>query len=355
MACLNPIWIKNKHYQCKPDPFSLRDRASSYGPNSLLVSDFFDEIKSKPYDLARLSFPVPCGRCEECLRAERNSWFVRLDREFAFCRRFGLSSVFWSLTVSPDHYQEAISNPSALIRRFFEAIRHRFGKSIKHFAVQEFGSKNGRIHFHGMFYGFSVPYRDIHELAQKHCGFIWLAPCTPRRNRYVVKYILKDVNDLPPGFQDRKYKRKYVSAGLGNYLGNFPAPSFSVRTWSYLDSRTGVTYKYKIPRYYDQKYLSDEAREKRNIQTAFWMAPFTAPPDFLHFILSFCKEKLPQRSIDFAPRFREQFQIKQNFLDLCQKHLKSHIMSTVIPDMTFLNPLLLQLRLDFSSPPRPGL
>lgn len=254
MPCLHPIWIRNKHYST----FSKEDAVK--------------ELANKPSDLFRLHLAVPCGKCVECQRARRSEWFVRLTQEFVYQRKLGNKSVFITLTIKPDRYDEALKSPKDYIRDFFETIRKRYGSSVKHFMVCEFGSKSGRLHFHGVLFNFTQDYQDIHALASKF-GYIWLAPLTVARSRYIVKYVSKDVGkevsvNNQPLSKDvlSQLRRVYVSAGLGKYIGNMPRPSFAVRSWKYTSLASNVTYNYSIPRYYLDKYLS--AIDKLRIQVS---------------------------------------------------------------------------------------
>ena len=71
--------------------------------------------------------------------------------------------------------------------------------------------------------------------------------------------------------QNSRYRRKFISAGVGDYLGDFKAPEALSGLWSYTDHQTGVVYLYRIPRYYD-KYLSQDALFFRKISTAWTYA-----------------------------------------------------------------------------------
>ena len=71
--------------------------------------------------------------------------------------------------------------------------------------------------------------------------------------------------------QNSRYRRKFVSAGVGDYLGDFKAPGVASGLWSYTDHQTGAVYRYRIPRYYD-KYLSQDALLFRKISTAWTYA-----------------------------------------------------------------------------------
>ena len=54
-------------------------------------------------------------------------------------------------------------------------------------------------------------------------------------------------------------------------MGDFKAPGVTSGLWSYTDYKTGVVYRYRIPRYYD-KYLSQDALFFRKISTAWTYA-----------------------------------------------------------------------------------
>lgn len=320
MACLHPIWIINKHYSTI--------YKGIVGNEAVKRRFTYKELMANPWDVARQYVCVPCGKCEECLRAERSSWFCRLDRELAFCRRFNMPSWFVTLTVKPEMYDLAVSSPSQFMRKFFEKIRHRFGKSIKHFFIQEVG-KDGRLHFHGLFFGPRIRYSDLHEVADGF-GFAWVAPTTARRCRYVVKYILKDLGDFPPSFRDKKYRRKFVSAHVGEFFGTKQQPSAVTKMWRYTDGKTGITYKYKIPRYYD-KFLSDREIIKKSVIGAYLMAPLTIPLHSVSFqqtLESLSGTVLPKFELPAVQSFLEKFNIKKSF----QKWHQHRKLATTLTD-----------------------
>lgn len=251
MACLHPIAIWNRRYRYQPDDYVA------------------SQIMLHPEDVVRQRLLVPCGHCPECLRAERNDWYLRLNREFAYQRSVGGSSWFFTLTIAPSNYGKALDNPSGYIRSFFEAVRHRFNLSIKHAIFQEFSPSRGRLHFHGALFGCGLRYSDLHFIARDF-GFIYLRPLNTRTLRYVVKYIVKDIDVCAHDGRllDRKYRRKFVSPRVGHFIGDFPAPSFACRKWSFRDARSGISYSYRIPRYYDYA-ISEEERRKRSTFNAF--------------------------------------------------------------------------------------
>lgn len=276
MACSHPIWIRNRRYFQKGFPF--REYAD-YAKSSLAFA---------PWDISRQWLMVPCGKCEDCLRRLRNDWFVRLERELTRCKREHHQAIFITITIAPKYYDRALSDPSWFVRKWLERVRHKIGHSYKHAFFQEFGSHpeigfEPRLHFHGFLFGLDVLYSEL-RAAVGDLGFIWLAKANPRRARYCVKYVVKQIG-CPPEVADnivtcngkscklssflqhRRYTRKFVSSGVGDYLGDRPAPSVSVTSWSYLDIKTGVNYNYSIPRYYN-RYLQPNDQIIRSIRSA---------------------------------------------------------------------------------------
>ena len=251
---------------------------------------------NRPWDYFTQRIMVPCGRCEECLRHQRNDWFVRLERETKYQNFLHRNSVFVTITIAPEYYDSALQNPSSFIRLWFERIRRRLGHSIKHALFQEFGmhpeqGSEPRLHFHGILWDVPYSYNSIRR-AVSDLGFIWISHVTDKRLRYVVKYIGKSVymdessaafaksltitagkliTNLYDFLQNSRYRRKFISPGVGDYLGDFKAPGVGSGLWFYTDSETGDVYRYRIPRYYD-KYLSQDALVFRKISTAWTYA-----------------------------------------------------------------------------------
>lgn len=290
MACQHPVWIRNRRYFDKKRP-----RAGVSAD-----VDHRSALALRPWDVSRQWIMVPCGHCDECLRRMRNDWFVRIERELARCKAESRQAVFITITVSPRYYDEALLDPARFIRRWNERIRHCIGHSFKHCFFQEFGShpetgSEPRLHFHGFLFGTDVLYSEIRR-AVSGLGFVWLSKATLKRARYAVKYVVKQIkydpasvagktvkvngNDIPLSalLQNRRYTRKFVSAGLGDYLGIMPRPSHRVRLWSYADrSFSGRSFNYAIPRYYD-RYLTDAEKTTRAILSADSYARFSNSP-----------------------------------------------------------------------------
>jgi len=305
VPCLSPIWIRNRRYFDKKDPCR---NGSDVAKSALAL---------RPWDIARQWLMVPCGRCEDCLRRQRNDWFVRLERELARCKAEHQQAIFITITIAPKYYNEALHDPSKFIRRWNERVRHKIGHSFKHAFFQEFGThpemgSEPRLHFHGFLFGTNVLYNEIRK-AVGDFGFVWLGKGTHKRARYVVKYVTKQIQFNPEDvsgkfvtlngkptplsilLQHRRYTRKFVSAGVGDFLGYMPRPSARTSTWSYFASSTGVVYNYAIPRYY-LRYLKPEDEVVRSISSADSYAHFSGSA-LVRRIVSLCVKRF---SLDSA-------------------------------------------------------
>lgn len=299
MACSSPIWIRNRRYFDKTNPCR---NGSDVAKSALAL---------RPWDIARQWLMVPCGKCENCLRRQRNDWFVRLERELARCKAERKQAIFVTITIAPKYYNAALIDPSSFIRRWNERLRHRIGHSFKHAFFQEFGThpetgSESRLHFHGFLFATDTLYNDIRS-AVSDLGFVWLSKATLKRARYCVKYVTKQIEFKPEDvsgkyvtingtiiplsslLQHPRYTRKFISAGVGDYLGIRPRPSARVSSWSYLDGKTGIDYKYSIPRYY-LRYLKQEDEILRSVAAADAYARFSESPLVQH-VVALCAKR----------------------------------------------------------------
>lgn len=261
--CTSPIWIANRRYTRKDHDISL--------PMSNLAQS--------PWDVARFRLLVPCGQCEECLKALRNDWYVRIRQELSRCRAERCEAWFVTVTIAPKLYKAALNDPTAFMRKWFERVRHVIGRSIKHVFFQEFGTNpitgtEPRLHFHGFLFDPRMTYADFRRIVADF-GFVWLCQATPKRARYAVKYVVKYLNtsdyELPDELRlklsDRRYTRKFVSPGVGDFLGTQPRPSLADSLWTFDANRKVGGYQYRIPRYY-HKYLQPIEKEQKAILSA---------------------------------------------------------------------------------------
>ena len=152
-----------------------------------------------------MQIPAPCGRCPNCLRRQRQEWFIRNKIEL----QNSLNGFFVTLTYDESYLPRShdglpcfsVEDIQKWLKRFRKAIKT---PGIKYFLASEYGDKFGRPHYHALLY--NIPKDYINELAtiisntwQK--GFVSVNKITDARIGYVTKYLLarcqrkKDFND----------------------------------------------------------------------------------------------------------------------------------------------------------------
>lgn len=319
MACKSPIWIRNRRYFDKKRP----------RVGMACDDDHKSALALRPWDISRQWLMVPCGKCEDCLRRLRSDWFVRLERELARCKAESQQAIFITITINPLHYAAALQDPASFIRKWNERVRHRLGHSFKHAFFQEFGTHpqtgtEPRLHFHGFLFGTNVLYSEIRS-AVSDLGFVWLSKATLARARYCVKYVTKQISFNPAEIADKfvtvdgksiplacllqhsRYTRKFISPGVGDYLGSRRAPSATESSWSYLDFKTGCQYNYAIPRYYN-RYLSEKDEIIRAVRSSDAYARFSKSSLVRRTVDLCVKRFIPTGTLSYRDSYRWQSQ-----------------------------------------------
>lgn len=165
--------------------------------------------RSLHYDLFKpLKMPVPCGKCEECQRANRNEWFCRSFFEW---KRSKLS-FFYTLTFNQDHLPVFMGVPyfsKRVIQLFMKKLRKllsEFGIKLKYIVTCEFGELKGRPHYHVLFFldSYINPFQ-FYKMVQRawtdhkgeSIGFVKYGDNVGVVNsdlgiQYVTKYVTKD-------------------------------------------------------------------------------------------------------------------------------------------------------------------
>lgn len=161
------------------------------------------------YDLFKpLKLQVPCGKCEDCKRHNRNEWFVRSYYEWL--RHGKTNTFFYTLTYNNENlplFQGIQHFSKRHIQLFMKRLRKvlsQYDIKLKYLITCEFGELRGRCHYHALFfisdylnpyifykmvrdawsYGF-VKYGDNVGLVNSSAGI-----------QYVTKYVTKDYSHL---------------------------------------------------------------------------------------------------------------------------------------------------------------
>jgi hypothetical protein len=154
---------------------------------------------------------VPCGKCINCIQRKRGDWSFRLLQE----QKNSLLSTFLTLTYNektiPDNHQLE----KKALQRYFKRVRSE-NKKLKYYAVGEYGTDNGRPHYHAIV--FNIPNQllvdkwqnpvfrvntntgEITESGKQPIGFVTTDQVTEASIHYVTGYILsKDEKDEKTG------------------------------------------------------------------------------------------------------------------------------------------------------------
>lgn len=144
MGCYHPVYMIKKGLKDngKQDLIFATQVSSNLGLSA-------DELQKRYKDRI---VPIPCGKCLGCKLSYSRDWAVRcvLESLDHSCNSF--------ITLT---YNE-VSCPKRLVKKDFQDFMKRFrarhpGLEIRFFACGEYGSLNGRPHYHAVIFGYDFP------------------------------------------------------------------------------------------------------------------------------------------------------------------------------------------------------
>lgn len=147
MECYNPIRIPNVQF-LQSSTQLIRTYANGglfLGKNQLIADKIYNNTSSYIY--------VPCRKCPPCIRRRASEWSGRLAREISHNLSNGLQTAFVTLTYSPKFIKGARNRYKKDVATFFDRLRSKFRKNIRHFVISELGEKKGRFHIHALLFG----------------------------------------------------------------------------------------------------------------------------------------------------------------------------------------------------------
>lgn len=225
------------------------------------------------------TIPVPCGKCPACLKRRTSNWSFRLMQEF----KVSDSAFFITLTyerekcpVTPKRFMDLRKRD---VQLFFKRLRKSHDgrglkvcnrktgyspgnlpfKSVKYFAVGEYGSRSFRPHYHAIVFNSSV------ELIEKAwgLGYVHFGEVNEASVGYTLKYMQKPSKIPLHANDDRQKEFQLMSKGLGsNYVTQ------AVKKWHkaaltermYCNLPDGK--KIAMPRYYKDRIYTLEERSR---------------------------------------------------------------------------------------------
>lgn len=258
--CLYPRTIKNKKFV----PNKSNGGIIPDLPKILIDGKIVDDERF-------LFVAVDCGRCMECKKKKANNWRVRLMEEIKYNKNGHFVTFTFSNEAIQFLYEKYFKNSlidsyeldNALakkaVRLFLERWRKENKVSVKHWLITELGH-NGteNIHLHGLIFT-DKPAEYIRK--KWKYGYIWDSTehdgyVNEKTINYIIKYCLK-IDE-----KHKNYKPVILSsAGIGkNYIDN--------NNFIYEGRKTKMFYrmpngsKVALPKYYKDKVLNDQQRNK---------------------------------------------------------------------------------------------
>lgn len=203
---------------------------------------------------------APCGKCPQCRLRRVQSWVFRLQQE----EKIHNSSLFITLTYAPEHIPLTSKGFMDLrktdFQKFVKRLRKNTGcKTIKYYAVGEYGGKSWRPHYHAIIY--DVDYDDINlawGLGQIHIGSV-----SNDSIAYTAKYMYKPKRIPQHANDDRTPEFSLMSKNMGkNYLTPAIREYYETTQNSFLTLPGGFIQA--LPRYYRDRVFTPEERAHIN-------------------------------------------------------------------------------------------
>lgn len=202
--------------------------------------------------------PVPCGKCPPCKMRRVNGWVFRMlqeDKRQEFSHFVTFTYDTRCVPISDNGFMTLRKQD---FQRFMKRLRKLcVGSSVKYYAVGEYGTNNGRPHYHAVVFGVPDPqfFSDAWPFGSVHVGSV-----SGDSIAYTMKYIDKPSFVRKHGRDDREPEFPLMSKRLGdNYLTDEMVGYHKADLSRMYVVKEGG-YRVGIPRYYRDKIYSDEDR-----------------------------------------------------------------------------------------------
>ncbi|AXH71921.1 MAG: replication initiator protein [Microviridae sp.] len=203
---------------------------------------------------------VPCGRCPECKGRRVSSWSFRLMQE----AKIAESAHFITLTYDTKNTSVASGRLTLVksdVQKFVKRLRKAHGlvhRTIKYYAVGEYGSRTYRPHYHIILFNARVELvQTAWDLGQVHYGTVEGASIG-----YCLKYITKPKRVPQYKGDTRIPEFALMSKGLGlNYLTDQMVQYHGEDLLNRMYCTIEDGKKISMPRYYKDKLYFPEERK----------------------------------------------------------------------------------------------
>lgn len=214
---------------------------------------------------ADLQVVVPCGKCIGCRLDKSREWSIRCVNEASLHDK----NCFITLTYSDEFLPADGSLDVTHFQKFMKRFRKRVGIPIRFLHCGEYGTQNGRPHYHAIIFGYDFP--DKYFFFRKHGHNVYRSPLLEQlwpfgicsvgevsfdSCAYVARYTLKKICSNED-YEKAGLKPPYITMSRRPGLASAWCDKYA----SELKSNNFVFFKgmkNKLPRFYrDRLVLTD--------------------------------------------------------------------------------------------------
>lgn len=196
---------------------------------------------------------VPCGKCLSCLLHKRTEWAFRIKQEW----KVSHSAHFVTLTYDRHNLKLAdYTLQKRDLQLFFKRLRKRLEPvKVRYYAVGEYGSNNGRPHYHAIIFNAneqSIRNSWVNPKTQRPMGIVHVGQVNESSIMYALKYVIQREESYQKTKPFAIMSRQY---GIGLHF-------LSQQMVDYIRSGNKTTVKiqgqeHPIPNYYLSKVYPD--------------------------------------------------------------------------------------------------
>lgn len=221
----------------------------------------YRQLKSRYGDML---LNLPCGKCEECHRDYATTWAVRCALEAEQHEHNWFITLTYNDIWLPKNGQCSKKDVQEFIDKLANGHKKR---TFKYWLAGEIGPLTHRAHYHMILFNYPLP--DIKIIGKKDNGF------TIYESEFISKNWGKGFVQIGLAGDDAAaYCAKYAAKGgtenfrpmmsKGIGLQYILEHQDFINTYGYIQGKAGK--KYKIPRYYFKKIITQEAEELKKRQ-----------------------------------------------------------------------------------------
>jgi len=224
-------------------------------------------------------FEVPCGKCIGCKVDRSRAWSIRIGHE----AQGWDSNLFCTFDYSPEHLR-SWSLEYRDFQGFMKRLRKRLPSPIRFFVAGEYGEEYRRPHWHAILFNCRFPDAERYEngtlrsnLAEEvwRFGRVVIGDVTARSAAYVAGYTYgkrygREADDYyedlvnPLTGEVGRRRSPFVSMSRRPGIGSLWYEKFGGDLFPH-DCAVQEGKKFKVPRYYSEKYKVDNPFEWEKI------------------------------------------------------------------------------------------